>query len=140
MRSGQCLSYHSSSLLEESESIQGGEKVEDFFFYILKNVPIACGRPISMDFINKTTDIKYEDIYYINLNRREGGISVWNGPVEVKHAISFKNVTGQPLTPASATVLAKGDPDNKFLVQGKSSRSSDTRRIRRKEKTALALK
>ena len=40
------------------------------------------------------------------------------GAVEVKHAISFKNTTGQPLTTAPATVLSKAEPNNRFLVQG----------------------
>ena len=40
------------------------------------------------------------------------------GAVEVKHAISFKNSTGQPLTTAPATVLAKAEPNNKFLNCG----------------------
>ena len=36
----------------------------------------------------------------------------------MKHGISFKNTTGQPLTTASATILARGEPNSKFLVQG----------------------
>ena len=36
----------------------------------------------------------------------------------MKHGISFKNTTGQPLTTAPATILARGEPNSKFLVQG----------------------
>ena len=103
------------SRVEEAEGIDNGETVDDFFHYILKNVPIKCGHPISMDFINKVPSIKYEDVYLVNLNTADMDNK---GAVEVKHAISFKNSTGQPLTTAPATVLAKAEPNNKFLVQG----------------------
>ena len=101
--------------VEEAEGIDSGETVEDFFHYVLKNVPIKCNYPISMDFINKVSSIKYEDVYFVDLNSADMDNK---GAVEVKHAISFKNTTGQPLTTAPATVLSKAEPNSKFLVQG----------------------
>jgi len=68
-----------------------------------------------MDFINKVSSIKYEDVYFVDLNYADMDNK---GAVEVKHAISFKNTTGQPLTTAPATVLSKAEPNSKFLVQG----------------------
>ena len=105
----------SASRVEEAEGIDNGETVDDFFHYILKNVPIKCDHPISMDFINKVPSIKYEDVYLVNLNTADMDNK---GAVEVKHAISFQNSTGQPLTTAPATVLAKAEPNDEFLVQG----------------------
>ena len=103
-----------SSQVENSEGIDSGETVEDFFHYILKNVPIKCNHPIRMDFINKVPRMKYEDVYLADLNT----VDMDNrGTVEVKHAISFKNTTGQPLTTAPATVLSKAETNSKFLVQ-----------------------
>ena len=101
--------------VEEAEGIDSGETVEDFFHYVLKNVPIKRDHPISMDFINKVPSIKYEDVYFVDLNSAD---MENKGAVEVKHAISFKNTTGQPLTTAPATVLSKAEPNSKFLVQG----------------------
>ena len=101
--------------VEEAEGIDSGETVEDFFHYVLKNVPIKSDYPISMDFINKVSSIKYEDVYFVDLNSADMDNK---GAVEVKHAISFKNTTGQPLTTAPATVLSKAEPNSKFLVQG----------------------
>lgn len=101
--------------VEEAEGIDSGETVEDFFHYVLKNVPIKRDHPISMDFINKVPSIKYEDVYFVDLNSADMDNK---GAVEVKHAISFKNTTGQPLTTAPATVLSKAEPNSKFLVQG----------------------
>jgi hypothetical protein len=41
------------------------------------------------------------------------------GSVEVKHAISFKNTSGQPLTTAPVSILGKtNDKNSKFMVQG----------------------
>merc|ERR1712137_1458928 len=109
-----CAATFSSSFgaaeVEEAEGIDSGETVEDFFHYVLKNVPIKRDHPISMDFINKVPSIKYEDVYFADMDNK--------GSVEVKHAISFKNTTGQPLTTAPATVLSKAESNSKFLVQG----------------------
>ena len=114
-----CAATFSSSFgaaeVEEAEGIDSGETVEDFFHYVLKNVPIKRDHPISMDFINKVPSIKYEDVYFVDLNSADMDNK---GAVEVKHAISFKNTTGQPLTTAPATVLSKAEPNSKFLVQG----------------------
>ena len=101
--------------VEEAEGIDDGETVEDFFHYVLKNVPVKRNHPISMDFINKVPSIKYEDVYFVDLSSADMDNK---GAVEVKHAISFKNTTGQPLTTAPATVLSKAVPNSKFLVQG----------------------
>ena len=94
--------------VEDAEAIDGGEAVEDFFHYILKKVPVKYNHPISMDFITAVPSIKYEDVYFVNLNKAD---MENKGDVEVKHAISFKNMTGQPLTTAPATVLATADPN-----------------------------
>ena len=104
------------SNVEDAEAIDGGEAVEDFFHYILKNVPIKHNHAISMDFITPVPNIRYEDVYYVNLNNADADNK---GDVEVKHAISFKNLTEQPLTSAPATVLAKAETNSKFLVQGR---------------------
>ena len=97
----------------EAEGIGGGESVEDFFHYVLKNVPLKHGHPISLNFIEDVPSIKYEDVYYVNLDDVND-----SGEVDVKHAISFKNTTSQPLTTAPATILAKSGENSKFLVQG----------------------
>jgi len=68
-----------------------------------------------MDFIKQVPSIEYEDVYNVEIPTL---INKNRGPVYVKHAISFKNTTGQPLTTAPATVLFKAEPNNKFLVQG----------------------
>jgi len=71
------------------------------------------GHPISLNFIEDVPSIKYEDVYYANLDDASDA-----GEVDVKHAISFKNTTSQPLTTAPATILAKSGENSKFLVQG----------------------
>ena len=60
-----------SSAVEDAEGVTGGEAIEDFFHYNLKNVPVEHGHPISMDFINKVESINYEDIYFVDLNKAE---------------------------------------------------------------------
>jgi len=105
------------SRVQEAEGIDGGEAVEDFFHYVLKNVPVKNGHPITLDFIKPVVNITYEDVYYINLDRADMGNK---GNVDVKHAIGFKNNSGQPLTTGPVTVLCKKkeDKNEKFLVQG----------------------
>ena len=109
-------SFSEMESVEDAEGISGGKVVENFFHYVLKNVPIKNGHPISLDFINPVSDIKYEDVYYINLDKADMDM----GNVEVMHAISFKNTSEQPLTKGTVTVLCKTkeDENSKFLVQG----------------------
>ena len=103
--------------VEDAEGISGGEAVEDFFHYVLKNVPIKNGHPVSLDFIKPVSGIKYEDVYYINLDKADMDNK---GNVEVMHAISYKNISEQPLTSGPVTVLCKTkeEENSKFLVQG----------------------
>jgi hypothetical protein len=62
-------------------------------------------------------NIGYEDIYHIDLEKVSK--SSGTGEVEVKHAITFKNTSGQPLTTAPVSILAKTEDNNsKFMVQG----------------------
>ena len=116
MRSHTSFAFGSAHV-QDAEGIAGGEAVEDFFHYVLKNVPVKNGHPISLDFIKPVIDIKYEDVYYINLDRADLGNK---GNVDVKHAIGFKNISGQPLTTGPVTVLCKSkeEKNDKFLVQG----------------------
>ena len=109
--------YMALESVEDAEGISGGEAVEDFFHYVLKNVPIKNGHPISLDFIKPVSGVKYEDVYYINLDQADMDIK---GSVQVMHAISFKNISEQPLTIGPVTVLCntKEEKNSKFLVQG----------------------
>jgi hypothetical protein len=101
----------------EEEEVQGGESVGDFFHYNLKNVPLKFNHPLSIPFIDECNNIGYEDIYHIDLEKVSK--SSGTGEVEVKHAITFKNTSGQPLTTAPVSILAKTEDNNsKFMVQG----------------------
>jgi len=105
------------------EGIKGGENVEDFFYYQLECVPLKHDQPVKIPFIKQCGEIEYEDIYFIELDRKVD-VAI-NGEdeessVEVKHAITFKNPTGQPLTSAPVSVLAqeKGEEgQSRFMVQ-----------------------
>ena len=105
--------------MEEAEGIKGGETVGDFFHYNLKNVPLKFNHPLSIPFIDSCDGISYEDIYYLDLDSVNNQERRQQGSVEVKHAISFRNTSGQPLTTAPVSILAKQeDNNNKFMVQG----------------------
>ena len=105
------------SRVEDAEGVSGGETIEDFFHYVLKNVPLKHQLPISLNFIENVPVLDYQDIYFINLNKAD---MVSKGEVEVNHAISFRNKSGQPLTTAPATILARNNNNktNRFMVQG----------------------
>merc|ERR1719219_1198074 len=79
---------------QTEEGIKGGEVVEDFFHYQLESVPLQHKQPVKMPFIKENS-------------------------VEVKHAISFRNPTGQPLTGGPVSILARQneEADSKFMVQ-----------------------
>merc|ERR1712142_1410213 len=120
---GASFAMNAAPEMEEAEGIQGGESVGDFFHYNLKNVPLKYNHPLSIPFIDACDGIAYEDIYYLDLDRTSDHGGRFNkseqGSVEVKHAISFTNTSGQPLTTAPVSILAKQeDNNNKFLVQG----------------------
>merc|ERR1711892_63385 len=107
--------------MEEAEGIKDSESVGDFFHYILKNVPLKFNHPISIPFIEECCNIGYEDIYYLDLDQVNNGSydDEEQSSVEVKHAITFKNTSGQPLTTAPVSILAKTkDSNSKFMVQG----------------------
>jgi len=117
------MAFDSVPEMEDAEGISGGESVGDFFHYNLKNVPLKYNHPLSIPFIEECDNITYEDVYYLDLDKVNNNSGRYNrdekGSVEVKHAISFKNTSGQPLTTAPVSILAKSeDKNNKFLVQG----------------------
>merc|ERR1719186_1415607 len=105
------------------EGIKLGETVEDFFHYQLESVPLKFDQPLSMPFLKQQGGVKYEDIYYLDLDKKVQVATSEEdekSSVEVKHAITFKNPTGQPLTTAPVSVLATEEGDEgqgKFLVQ-----------------------
>ena len=108
--------------MDEAEGIEGGESLEDFFHYNLKNVPLKFSHPLSIPFIEECDNIDFEDIYYLNLDKVSNSRTYNDdeqSSVEVKHAITFKNTSGQPLTTALVSILAKNkDNNSKFMVQG----------------------
>ena len=117
--------YESNSfdeVLQTEEGIKGGEVVEDFFHYQLESVPLKHKQPVKMPFIKECLDVKYEDVYFLDLDQRvrtmRSGEDEENS-VEVKHAVSFRNPTGQPLTSGPVSVLArqKEGTESKFMVQ-----------------------
>ena len=117
--------YESNSFdqeLQTEEGIKGGEVVEDFFHYQLESVPLKHKQPVKMPFIKECLDVKYEDVYFLDLDQRvrtmRSGEDEENS-VEVKHAVSFRNPTGQPLTSGPVSVLArqKEGTESKFMVQ-----------------------
>jgi len=130
MARNEMMSYEAD---EMEEGIKGGETVEDFYHYKLENVPLKHRQPVSMNFIKACPNVEYEDIYYLDLNQK---MTVYRSTedseeeLEAIHAISFKNVSEQPLTSAPVSVLAKkasedwrsedGDTinENNFMVQG----------------------
>ena len=109
-------------VLQTEEGIKGGEVVEDFFHYQLESVPLKHKQPVKMPFIKECLDVKYEDVYFVDLDQRvrtmRSGEDEENS-VEVKHAVSFRNPTGQPLTSGPVSVLArqKEGTESKFMVQ-----------------------
>ena len=113
-------SFH--EVLQTEEGIKGGEVVEDFFHYQLESVPLKHKQPVKMPFIKECLDVKYEDVYFLDLDQRvktmRSGEDEENS-VEVKHAVSFRNPTGQPLTSGPVSVLArqKEGTESKFMVQ-----------------------
>ena len=107
---------------QAEEGIKGGEVVEDFFHYQLESVPLQHKQPVKMPFIKECRDVKYEDVYFLDLDQRvrmmRSGEDEENS-VEVKHAISFRNPTGQPLTGGPVSILARQneEAESKFMVQ-----------------------
>ena len=103
------------------EGVQGGEAIEDFFHYQLQAVPLKYKEPVKMPFIKQSGDIKYEDIYFIDLDNKVRVASSGEDEesiVEVKHAVSFQNTTGQPLTSGPVSVLAsEKEGQGRFMVQ-----------------------
>ena len=81
--------------LDEAEGIKGGESLEDFFHYNLKNVPLKFSHPLSIPFIEECDNIGFEDIYYLNLDNVSNSSRAYNddeqSSVEVKHAITFNH-------------------------------------------------
>eukprot|EP00092_Neocalanus_flemingeri_P030518 GFUD01033135.1.p1 GENE.GFUD01033135.1~~GFUD01033135.1.p1 ORF type:complete len:559 (-),score=202.78 GFUD01033135.1:889-2565(-) len=117
------MEMEESYVSQSVEGIKGGESVEDFFHYQLQSVPLNHKQPVKMPFIKQCGDIKYEDIYFIDLDNNVRIASSGEdeeSSVEVKHAISFKNSSGQPLTSAPVSILAreKEEGQSKFMVQG----------------------
>ena len=96
--------------------------MEDFFHYQLESVPLQHKQPVKMPFIKECKEVKYEDVYFLDLDQRvrmmRSGEDEEN-TVEVKHAISFRNPTGQPLTGGPVSILAKQkeESESKFMVQ-----------------------
>jgi len=115
-------SYGSFAVNQAEEGIKGGEVVEDFFHYQLESVPLQHKQPVKMPFIKECREVKYEDVYFLDLDQRvrtmRSGEDEENS-VEVKHAISFRNPTGQPLTGGPVSILARQNEEveSKFMVQ-----------------------
>ena len=57
-------------VLQTEEGIKGGEVVEDFFHYQLESVPLKHKQPVKMPFIKECLDVKYEDVYFLDLDQR----------------------------------------------------------------------
>jgi len=114
--------FDSYEVNQTEEGIKGGEVVEDFFHYQLESVPLQHKQPVKMPFIKECRDVKYEDVYFLDLDQKVGTMRSGEdeeNSVEVKHAISFRNPTGQPLTGGPASILARQDEEaeSKFMVQ-----------------------
>ena len=115
-------SCDSDEVNQAEEGIKGGEVVEDFFHYQLESVPLQHKQPVKMPFIKECREVKYEDVYFLDLDQRvrmmRSGQDEENS-VEVKHAISFRNPTGQPLTGGPVSILARQneEAESKFMVQ-----------------------
>merc|ERR1719500_442556 len=120
-KSFDCASYED-EVNQAEEGIKGGEVVEDFFHYQLESVPLQYKQPVKMPFIKECREVKYEDVYFLDLDQRvrmtSSGEDEENS-VEVKHAISFRNPTGQPLTGGPVSILARQneEAESKFMVQ-----------------------
>jgi len=102
------------------EGIKGGEKVEDFFHYRLESVPIKHDQPVKIPFIKQALNVRYEDIYLIDLDKKVRVVSSEEdeeSSVKVIHGITFRNPTVQPLTSGPVSVLAKAQQQNTFMVQ-----------------------
>merc|ERR1712130_566738 len=114
--------FDSYEVNQTEEGIKGGEVVEDFFHYQLESVPLQHKQPVKMPFIKECREVKYEDVYFLDLDQRvrmmKSGEDEENS-VEVKHAISFRNPTGQPLTGGPVSILARQNEEveSKFMVQ-----------------------
>jgi hypothetical protein len=119
---------------ESAEGVAAGEKMDDLYFYKLRNVPLHYNRPMSLPFIEECSPVPYQDVYFFDLNTKGGAGGKDDTAVEATHAITFKNTSAQPFTTGPVSVLmAKGstydldDMDfdapkknkgNNFLVQG----------------------
>lgn len=111
---------------EDNDKIEG-ETVQDFYHYQLRNVPINFKQPISLPFIEACANIEYEDIYYFDLNKKllqKKKPCGDEGMIKAMHAVTFKNISGKPLTTAPVSVFSEGtttedsgDDSNKFMVQ-----------------------
>jgi len=115
-------SYDSFAVNQAEEGIKGGEVVEDFFHYQLESVPLQHKQPVKMPFIKECKEVKYEDVYFLDLDQRVRMMKIGEeeeNSVEVKHAISFRNPTGQPLTGGPVSILARQNEEveSKFMVQ-----------------------
>ena len=116
------LDWDPAEVNQAEEGIKGGEVVEDFFHYQLESVPLQHKQPVKMPFIKECREVKYEDVYFLDLDQRvrmmKSGEDEENS-VEVKHAISFRNPTGQPLTGGPVSILARQNEEveSKFMVQ-----------------------
>ena len=105
------------------EGIKGGERVEDFFHYQLESVPLKHDQPVKMPFLKQCGEVDYEDIYFLDLDRKVRVARHQEdeeSSVEVKHAITFRNPTGQPLTSAPVSVLSQDTGEHghsTFMVQ-----------------------
>ena len=110
------------------EETSTGDRMGDFYFYRLKNVPLHYNQPMSLPFIEEFTSEPYQDVYFFDLSNK--GLAKDDTMIEATHAITFKNTSGQPFTTGPVSVLMakeskvtdKGDKirnndENNFLVQ-----------------------
>merc|ERR1712112_636636 len=116
------------------EGIKGGEAAEDFFHYQLMSVPLKHDQPVRMPFIKQCTEVGYEDIYFLDLDHtanRSVSVGDEENSVEVKHAITFKNPTGQTLTAGPVSVLTQEELQghSNFMVQGSMKFTSPDRPV-----------
>ena len=116
---------------EDDDSDEGtstGDRMGDFYFYRLKNVPLHYNQPMSLPFIEEFTSEPYQDVYFFDLSNK--GSANDDTMVEATHAITFKNTSGQPFTTGPVSVLMakeskvmdkddkiRNNDENNFLVQ-----------------------
>ena len=117
--------FDSITTLDEAEGIEEGKAVQDFFLYKLKNVPLRKEHPLTMPFVADSKNISFEDIYCVDLNKRNTETTSdedQNSLVEVLHSIRFTNPhKEQPLTTGPISILSKESQEiggDQFLVQG----------------------